>query len=202
MRLHDALPERVPVLTGLGAAHVAWFLGYFITAVVVWRGDRTAVIDTVSRLEPYQTVAWVFFGTHGVAVEVVPVDRGDDPAAFTATLVGGDGFTPLLYGLPVVLLAVAGAAVAVRAGSCGPVEGLVAGLVVVPGYLALAVAGGLVGSVAWSMSGGTANLEPVGVLVRAGLLYPAVCAGFAGLVIGTVRGGAPPSLHRSRRSEG
>lgn len=205
MRTHDVLPKRVPVLAGLAAAHAAWFAGYLVTAAVVFRAGREAVLDaavgdTVSRVDPYQTVAWVFFNAHGVPVEVEPARRADDAAAFTATLVGGsDGVTPLVYGLPVVLLVAAGCAVALAADSRGPVDGFVAGLTVVPGYLALVVAGRLVASIAWSMSGGTAAPEAVAALARAGLLYPAVCAGLAGLVVGAVRGKAGPSpdLERS-----
>lgn len=192
MRIDDALPRRVPVLAGIVAAHVAWFVGYLVTAVVVrWGGGEAALdavlADTASRPDAYQVVTWVFYNAHGAPVETVPAARGDTTAASTVTLVGGDGFTPLLYAVPAVVLVGAGAAVARYAGSSGPVEGTVAGLVLVPAYVALAWAASMASTITWSMgSDGTAAPHATAVLVLAGLVYPAVCAGGGGLLAGSV----------------
>jgi hypothetical protein len=75
--------------------------------------------------------------------------------------------------------------------------GLVAGLTVVPGYFVLTVAGKLATTTAWSMGpGGSASPAAVGVLL-AGVLYPAVCAGAAGALVGVIRGRGA-SLDRSQ----
>jgi hypothetical protein len=197
----NALSDRVPVLTGLLAGQVAWVAGYLVTFVVTWRGNHEAVLEAALGDAPlpalYQAAGWVFYNAHGVGVSVEPAARGGQVSSFTATLVGPDGFTPLLYAVPTVCLVAAGALVAVRTDVERPRAGFVAGLTVVPGYVVLAVAGKLATTTAWSMGpGGTASPAAVGVLL-AGVLYPAVCAGGAGALVGVVTGRAD-SPDRSR----
>jgi len=183
--------DRVPVFAGLVAGQVAWALGYLLTFAVTWSGDHEAILETALGDAPlpelYQTVGWVFYSAHGAWITIEPVARGDQVSLFTVGLVGSDGFSPVLYVVPAVLLLAAGALVAVRTDVERPREGLVTGLAVVPGYLALTVAGKLATTTVWSMGpGGTASPAAVGVLL-AGVLYPAVCAGAAGGLVGVFR---------------
>lgn len=211
VRIHDSLPRRVPVVAGIVAAHVAWVVGYLVTAVIFRQGGREAVSnpafgEMASRPDTLQAVAWVFYSAHGAPVAIVPADRAEATASFTATLVGGDGFTPLLYAVPVVVLVAAGAAVAWYAGSTGPVDGLVAGFAVAPGYLALAWAASMASTITWSMGAdGTAAPQATAVLLLAGLIYPFVCAGSGGLFAGAVTGlvgshGEPPVDNAEREN--
>jgi len=193
--------RRVPVFAGLVAGHAAWIAGYLCTFAVTWSDNHEAVLAAALGETPmpelYQTVGWVFYSAHGVGIIVEPAARGGPVASFTVTLVGPDGLTPLLYAVPAVLLVAAGALVALRSGVERPREGLVAGLAVVPGYFVLAVVGKLATSTAWSMGpGGTAGPGAVGVLL-VGVLYPAVCAGGAGALVGIINGGED-SPDRSR----
>jgi len=188
----NARSNRVPVFAGPVAGQVAWTVGYLLTFAVTWSGDHEAILGGALGDAPvpdlYQAVGWVFYSAHGVGVTVEPVARGGPASSFTVTLVGSDGFTPLLYAVPVVLLVVAGALVALRAGVTRAREGLVAGLAVVPGYFVLAIAGKLATTTAWSMGpGGTASPAAFGVFL-AGVLYPAVCAGGSGALVATIRG--------------
>lgn len=196
-----AHPDRVPVFAGLVAGQVAWVVGYLLTFVVTWSGNHDAVLEAALGDAPlpelYQAAGWVFYSAHGVGVTVEPAARGGSVSSFTATLVGPHGFTPLLYAVPAVLLAVAGVFVALRSEVERPRAGLAAGLAVVPGYFVLAVAGKLVTTTAWSMGpGGTASPAAVGVLL-AGVLSPAVFAGGSGVLVGVFRARAD-SPDRSR----
>jgi hypothetical protein len=190
----NVLPDRVPVFAGLVAGQVAWAAGSLLTFAVTWSGDHEVVLEGALGDAPlpelYQAVGWVFYSAHGVGVTVEPAARGGPVSSFTVTLVGADGFTSLLYAVPAVLLLGAGALVALRTEVERPREGLVAGLAVVPGYFVLAVAGKLATTTAWSIGpGGTAGPAAVGVLL-VGVLYPAVCAGAAGVLVGVLGGRA------------
>jgi hypothetical protein len=179
------------------AGQVAWIVGYLLTLAITWSGNHEAVLETALGDAPvpalYQAAGWVFYSAHGVGVAVEPAARGGPVSSFRATLVGPDGFTPLLYAVPAVLLVAAGALVALRSEVERPRVGLVAGLTLVPGYFVLAVAGKLATTTAWSMGpGGTASPAAVGVLL-AGVLYPAVCAGGAGTLVAVLRARADSS---------
>jgi len=187
----NALPDRVPVFAGLVAGQVAWVVGYLLSFVVTWSGDHEAILTASLGDTPlpdlYQAVGWVFYSAHGAGVTVEPAARDGPVSSFTVALVGPDGFTPLLYAVPAVLLVAAGVLVALRSGVERPREGVVVGFAVVPGYFVLAVAGKLATTTAWSMGpGGTAGPAAIGVLL-VGVLYPAVCAGGAGVLAGVFR---------------
>jgi hypothetical protein len=192
--------RQVPILPGVVAGQAAWVVGYLLTFAVVWTADHNRVLratlgDAAPAPDLYQTVGWVFFNAHTVGITVEPARQAGSPDPFTTELVGAAGFTPVLYAVPVVILIAAGASVAFATGSYDPRTGMVAGLAVVPGYLALCIAGTLATSTAWSMGpGGTASAEALAVVVRAGVLYPAVCSGGAGALVGAVLGvsGTPP----------
>jgi hypothetical protein len=196
--------RRVPVVAGVAAGQAAWVVGSLLAFVAVRAAEHESILsaaldDAAPSPEFYQAVGWVFYNAHTVGITVEPSRQGSSASPFTAVLVGGDGVTPLLYAVPVVVLAAAGGVVAFATGSRGSRHGLVAGLAVVPGYLVLAVAGVLVTSTAWSMGpGGTASPAAVAAVVRAGFLYPVVCAGGAGLLVGAVLDATGVSPPRSR----
>lgn len=182
----------VPVVRGVVAGQVAWAVGLLAAAVAVAAADHAAVVAaTLGETAPSpafsRLVGWVQFNAHTVDVVVTPATQGGTPSPVRVSVLA-DGFSPLLYTVPVAALVVAGALVTVLADRRGLRPGLVAGLAVVPGYFVASVASRLAATTAWSMGpGGTAAPAAAGALVVSGLLYPVVCAGLGGALAGGVR---------------
>lgn len=174
--------ESVPFVPAAAAGLLAWVLGYVFTYLLVGSEVRESALNRfVEAFEgdpaTYELVGWAFYNAHFVDV----VYEGFTGRFLPANYVGGeDGLTPLLYVVPPLLLVAAGLAVARYQGATEPTDGAVAGVLVVPGYLVLAVAGAFLFEVAAAGTTGRPDLLPA--IFIAGLVYPAVFGAVGGVL--------------------
>lgn len=170
------------------AGIAAWGGGYLGTYLIVGPNIRESALNQILEAfdgDPavYELVGWVFYNAHFVDILIQ-----DLPIIGTRTVsyVGGEnGFTVVLYGLPIVLLAVAGFGIAWYHGSDGPIGGAIDGLLLTPWYMLLM----LLGVVLFEISVGEARAAPdlVMAFALAGVVYPLVFGGIGGSVAGTIR---------------
>lgn len=163
----------------------AWLLGYVFTYVIAASDIRNSGIGQILEVlqgDPatYEMVGWVFYNAHFVSTVVsgIPVFNQS-----SVSFVGGDnGLTPLLYVIPIALLLAAGLAMARLQGANEFGDGIVAGLLVVPGYLVAAIAG----AVLFGVEIGSATVAPdlMTAVALGGVAYPALCAGVGGAIAG------------------
>ncbi|MFW5918378.1 MAG: hypothetical protein ACOCR0_02730 [Haloferacaceae archaeon] len=176
----------VPIVEGGIAGIVAWLVGYALTYLTVAPTIRESALNRIVEGldgEPatYEMVGWVFYNAHFVEVvfEDVPLLGGG-----AATYIGGDeGFTVLLYVVPVGLLLAAGLALARYDGAAGTTRGALVGASVLPGYLLASVAGVFLFEV--TVGGASGAPDFVAGVFLAGLVYPGLFA-TAGGVLGAV----------------
>lgn len=184
----DSVTGGVPIVEGAAAGLAAWIVGYLVTYLVVAPGVRDSPLNQIIEAldgEPatYEMVGWVFYNAH-----FVDTVFSDLPlvGSYTTAYIGGDeGFTVLLYVVPIVFLLLAGLAVGYYRGVDDPTDGAVAGATVVTGYLVLSVAGLFLFEL--SVGGASAAPDQLAGVVLAGLIYPLVFAG-AGGVAATIPG--------------
>lgn len=179
-------PDARDLVVGSAVGLGAWLVGYLLTYLLVAPGVRDSALNTLLEAlqgEPatVDIVGWVFFNAHLVLTVVSDVPLfGSSSASF----VGGDGgFTPLLYLVPVALLIAAGLAVSRYRGATAVDEGVLAGLMVVPGYAVGAIVTAFV--VAVTVSGATVAPDPVMAVALAGIGYPAICGAVGGALAGS-----------------
>lgn len=174
------LPLLVGPLTGIAT----WLLGYGLTYLVVAPSIRDSALNRLIEAfegapATYEMVGWVFFNAHFVDT----VFRGLPlVGSRSASFVGGqDGFTPLLYVVPVVLLLTAGLALAWWRRPDGPRRGALVGATMLPGYLLATIAGTVLFQV--TTFGASGAPDVVAAVLLAGLAYPVVF-GIGGGAIG------------------
>lgn len=175
------LPWVISTTIGLGT----WILGYVFTYLMVAPDIRGSFLQRIIEAfnghpAMYEIVGWVFFNAHFVntVFQNVPFIGGQ-----TTSFIGGeDGFTTLLYVIPIGLLVAAGVGLA-RYQAAGTLNrGALLGITVLPGYL-IGVLGSLflfevtIGAV----TGAPAILPGI---VLAGLIYPIIFAGAGGAFAG------------------
>jgi len=173
----------LPFVGGLVAGIGAWILGYLATFLVVAPDVQDSPLQRLLEAvqnEPatHELVGWVFYNAHFVntVFQDVPVFGSQ-----AVTYVGGEnGFSPLLYLVPIGLLLAAGLALGRSRGVTDPRDGILAGLTVIPGYLVLSIAGAFLFEVTLAGASGGPDLLPAVVL--AGILYPAVFGGAGGVI--------------------
>lgn len=163
-------------VTGLAA----WVIGYVFTYVIA----APDLQDTLGRVieaiqgEPatYNMVGWVFYNAH--FVQTVTTGIPFLSPSSTSFIGGENGFPPLLYVLPVALLLAAGIAMARLHGASDFGDGVIAGLLVVPGYLVASIAGALL----LGIDIGDVTIAPdlMTAIVLAGIAYPVVLGGAGG----------------------
>lgn len=181
-------PNDEPVLEGSLLGIAVWVLGYTITYVIVEPDLRASRLHRVIEAmegapSTHEMVGWVFFNAHFVQTVFTDLPVIE---TYSMSMIGGEqGFTVLLYLVPVVLLVVAGAIAARYQPVHAPISGAVAGLTVVPGYLLCAVLGVLLFEV--TLAGARAGPNPVTGILFAGIAYPLIVAGASGAVIGGLR---------------
>lgn len=185
---HDVDEDELPVVEGSLAGIAAWILGYAFTYILAGRDVRESplnrFIETVEgEAATYELVGWVFYNAHLVDV----VYDGLGGAVLPGSFIGGDeGFSLLLYAVPVAVLLAAGLAVGRYRGVTGYNRGAVTGLTVLPGYLALCVVGVFLFRV--SAVGTTGQPDMLPAILLAGVIYPAVFAGAGGAIAGVTVG--------------
>jgi hypothetical protein len=172
---------------GAIAGAAAWLVGYALTALVVLAriedsrlGEISGNVDGGSTID---FVGWVFFNGHFVDTVVEAGFLGFGGTQ-SVSYVGGDGFTPLLYVVPIALLVASGVAVGRSSGVTDTVAGAVVGALVVPPYLVLSAAGAVVFRVSSEGLGATFSGQPelVPAIVLAGIVLPAVFGSLGGIV--------------------
>ncbi len=173
------------VLSGAVLGLASWLSGYAFIYLLVASDIRESSLNRIIEAfegEPaiYEMVGWVFYNAH-----MVNTVFSDIPliGSQTATYVGGeDGFTALLYLIPVALLCVAGVVLARYQQAESPTDGALAGVLVVPGYFIVSVVGVFLFEVTLGGAQGGPDFLPAVFL--AGLVYPLVFAGGAGALTG------------------
>lgn len=181
-------PDSPPFVEGAIAGAAAWIVGYVLTAVVVLTRMEGSELGEISEAtgdggSGIEFIGWVFFNSHFVDT-VVEADFLGIGGARSVSFIGGDGFTPLLYVIPVALLVGAGIAVAGSGGVSGTTAGAVAGLSVVPPYLVLSALGAVLFRVSTEALGANFSGEPelLSALLLAGVVIPAVFGALGGIL--------------------
>lgn len=178
----DADTEELPLVAAAVAGALAWVLGYVFAYLLVGGDVRESGLNRfVEAFEgdpaTYELVGWVFYNAHLVDV----VYEGFGGRFLPASYIGGeDGFTPLLYAIPPLLLLAAGLAVGRYQGATDVNDGAIAGALVLPGYLVLSIAGAVLFEVSAAGTTGRPDLLPAVFL--AGFVYPAVFGAIGGVV--------------------
>ena len=174
--------RQLSLAVGPVGGAVAWLLGYaliFLLAAPEIEDSPIQQIIEVIQGDPatYELVGWTFYNAHFVDTifEGIPV-FGDVARNF----IGGDGFSELLYLVPIGLLLTAGVAVGRARGAEELSDGMVAGVTVMPGYLALSIAGVFLFRIGMEGVRGSPDLLPA--IVLAGIVYPVVFAGLGGVL--------------------
>ena len=171
-----------PYAVGAVAGFLAWLVGYVLTYLLTATELDDSALNAFIKLAEgesatYELVGWVFYNAHFIDVRYVNVA----PFSPRRHFIGGeDGFTVLLYLLPPLMLFAAGLAVGRYCGSADTPEGAVTGVLVLPGYLVLSVAGVFLFEVTVGNASGRPDL--LAAIVLAGFLYPAVFGAVGGVV--------------------
>ena len=177
--------DRLPVVEGTFAGIVAWVFGYAFTYVIVAPDVRDSPLHRIIEAfegEPatYEMVGWVFYNAHFVTTVFrdLPII-----GSHTTTFLGGEeGFSLLLYAIPIGLLLAAGLGLARYRGAPDATQGALAGVAVLPGYLLLSIAGVFVFEVTIAGARGGPDLLPA--IFLAGIVYPLLFGGAGGVLGG------------------
>lgn len=163
-----------------------WIVGYAVTYLLVAPNLRDSALNQVIELlegdaATHELVGWVFYNAH--LVETV-VDLPVIGMRSTTYIGGDDGFSVLLYLVPMVLLIVSGFLFARSQDVSGLKPGAKAGVYLVPGYLIAT----LIGVVLFKITAGGATGGPdlANAILMAGLSYPVSFAGTGGAIWGFV----------------
>ena len=181
--------RRLPIVGGAIAGIVSWVAGYVLTYLVVASEVRDSPLHRIVEAlggEPatYEIVGWVFYNAHLVdtVIQDVPL-----VGSHATTYIGGeDGFTMVLYAIPIASLLLAGIALAAAWGVSDVTEGTLVGITVLPGYLIASVAGVVLFEV--TVGGASGAPDFLAGVVLAGIAYPLLVAGAGGLLVGLFRG--------------
>lgn len=175
-------PRSVATTTALGI--LPWLGGYAATYLLVAPNLRDSPLNQIIEVlegdaAVHELVGWVFYNAHLVDTVVeLPVIGSQ-----TTTYIGGeDGFSLLLYLVPVVLLLAAGFLFARREETAGMTPGAKAGMLVVPGYLLATLLGAIIVEI--NVSGATGGPDLTSAVILAGLCYPVSLAGTGGALWG------------------
>lgn len=174
--------DDLPLVEAGAAGVLAWTLGYVFTYLLVGSDVRESGMNRFIEAfegEPatYELVGWAFYNAHFVDI----VYSGFAGSVLPGNYISGeDGFTPLLYVIPPLLLVAAGLAVGRYHGATDVNGGAVAGALVLPGYLVLAVAGAVLFQV--SAAGTTGRPDILPAVFLAGVVYPGVFGALGGVV--------------------
>jgi len=180
--------DSLPLVEGAIAGAAAWIIGYALTAIVVLtRSDGTELGEISETVgdggSGIEFIGWVFFNSHFVDIIVEAGFMGFGGAR-SVSFVGGDGFTPILYVVPIALLLAAGIAVGRSQGVTDTADGALAGALVVPPYLALSAIGAVLFRVSAEALGATFSGEPalLPAILLAGIVIPVIFGSLGGIV--------------------
>jgi hypothetical protein len=167
----------LPFVRGAVLGALAWLAGYLVTYLVTSGPIRDSALRRFveffgGEVPVWKVVGWVFFNAHFVDT------IAEGPFGGAGSFIGGeDGFTTLLYLVPVLTLVAAGLVVA--RGTTDPAAAAQAGLTVAIGYFPLSAAGAFLFVV-----GADNPVRPdlVTALLLAGVVYPVVLGAMGGLL--------------------
>jgi hypothetical protein len=169
------------------AGAAAWIAGYVLTAIVVVTNQSPELQEIAENVDGdaggFEFVGWVFFNEHFVDT-ILRADFLGFGGSRAVSFIGGDGFTPLLYVVPIALLAGAGLAIGRSQGVTETGEGALSGALVVPPYLVLSVIGAYLFRVSTEALGASFSGEPelLSAILLAGIVFPAVFGALGGIV--------------------
>ena len=182
MSTHSSEDSLLSLALGPVGGAVAWLLGYALTFLLAAPEIEESPIQEIIEViqgDPatYELVGWTFYNAHFVdtIIEGIPVFGN-----VARNFIGGSGFSELLYLVPIGLLVATGVAVGRARGVDELSEGMIAGVAVVPGYLALSIAGVFLFEI--SMEGVRGGPDLLPAIVLAGIVYPVVFAGLGGVL--------------------
>ena len=182
------------VLSGVGGGAVAgaaaYVFGYLSTYVTQQNqvDEQLAGFNFLADLfgsDPipaWQAVGWLFYNAHFVDTEIPSLVGSGRSLNLIAEADGGS--LALLYVVPPLFLLVAGLAVGRLAGASTPVDGAKSGVLVLAGYLPLAVIGAFL--FRYSVGDGSVAPDLITAVLLAGVVYPVVFAGAGGALSGLI----------------
>lgn len=174
--------DSLPLVPGALAGVAAWVLGYVFTYLLVSSDLRESGLNQFAQAfgdgdATYELVGWVFFNSHFADTVI---DAGFFGTEATNFIGGEDGFTALLYVIPVALILASGLAIGRYQGVTDVNDGAIAGALVVPGYLVLSIVGAFLFRVEAGGASGQPDLLPA--IVLAGIVYPVVFGAIGGAI--------------------
>lgn len=177
--------DNTAIVAGLFAGIGSWVVGYALTYILVAPDIRESPIHQfIEAFEggpaTYEMVGWVFYNAH--FVNTVFSDLPLVGSQTTSFIGGEDGFATVLYLLPAALLLAAGMGLARYHRATDPTTGLVRGLLCVPSYAILSIAGVFLFEVQIAGASGAPDLLPAVFL--AGIIFPVIFGGGGGAIGG------------------
>jgi hypothetical protein len=175
----------LPFGVGAAAGAGAWILTYLFTYIITSSEIQNSIIGRFTDIPTWKAVGWVFYNAHFANTIVdVPIVGG------ATNFIGGEnGFTPLLYVIPPLLLLVAGLAVGRYYGATDDTAGAaMAGVTTVVGYGVLSI----VGVFLFAMQEPSIGTDPITGILLAGIVYPAVFGTVGAVAAGLTAGGSRP----------
>jgi hypothetical protein len=176
---------RATLARGTAVGAIGFVLGYLVTWILAGaKAANLAVQGPFGGSVPdWKAVLWVFYDSHFVGTRTPQVFGpggglwGGGDLIDTVGLLGVE----YLYAVPVIVLLIAGAVVATLVGSTSPRQGMIAGMTLAVGYLAVTVLALFVAT-----QGGVAP-SPLRAVVIAGVVYPVALGAIGGAVAGLYR---------------
>jgi len=192
----DIDADSLPFVEGAIAGAAAWIVGFVLTALVVLARIDDSELGEISENVGgdgggLDFVGWVFFNSHFVDIVIEAGFLGFGGTR-SVSFIGGDGFTPLLYLVPIALLVAAGLAIGRSQGVTDTGEGAAAGALVVPVYLVLSAIGAVSFRVSTEALGASFSGEPelIPAILLAGIVIPVVFGALGGVLAANTGAGA------------
>jgi hypothetical protein len=168
------LPLGIGIAAGVAAALVGYLLVFLYTSGQLRDSGLRQLFDALGGdLPTWKAVGWVFFNAHFVEIQFQAGVFGSGTASF----IGEDGFSALLYVVPPLLLIAAGLAVGQYRDVREPMEAVTSAAGIVVGYLLLVLVEAFL-----FQAGGDAGPVLATAVLLAGLVYPAVFGTVGALV--------------------
>lgn len=181
--------KGLPIVEGSIAGIISWIVGYLAIYLMVAGDIRESPLNRMIEAfdgapATYEMVGWVFYNAH--FVNTVFTDIPLVGTQTTSAIGGEDGFTVLLYAIPIIFLLISGIGLTMYSDTKDLSESLLAGLTVVPGYLILSIAGLFLFEV--SVGGATGAPDYLAGALLAGIVYPLLFGGIGGALGGIFEG--------------
>lgn len=180
--------SRLPLVEGAVTGIATWALGYMAVYLLIADEIRDSPMHNIieafeGQPATYEMVGWVFYNAHFVNTVFHDLPLF---GSHSASYIGGeDGFSVVLYLIPVAVLLIGGFGVAWYQQAPSPIEGVAAGATLLPGYLVLVIAGAFLFEV--TIGGATGRPDLLPAIFLGGIVYPLLFAGIGGALGGVAR---------------